>query len=114
MDKLPPLLKDFIKSVEPDSVITPIVELEQRFIEGQEDRRRANLGLVPAGNFPRDSVEFIVEIRVREWMMRVEAEKREAEARRRAAEEREKAAGKPPEPPKDGKKITPKSPPPGP
>lgn len=110
MDKLPPLLKDFIKSVEPDPIITPIVELEQRFLEGREERRRANLGLVPSGNFPRDSVEFMVEIRVREWMMRMEAEKREQEAQRRLLEERQKAEQKPVEPPRGGKKITPPKP----
>lgn len=110
MDKLPPLLKDFIKSVEPDPIITPVVELEQRFLEGREERRRANLGLVPSGNFPRDSAEFIVEMRIREWVMRMEAEKRELEAQRRAAEEREKNAHKPAEPPKPGKKITPPRP----
>jgi hypothetical protein len=99
MDKLPPLLKDFIKSVEPDPIFTPVVELEKRFLDGQEERRRANLGLVPAGNFPRDSVEYIVELRIREWMMRVEAEKREEEARKKAL-----LANKPPE---TGNKITP-------
>lgn len=110
MDKLPPLLKDFIKSVEPDPIITPVVELEQRFLERKEQQRRANLGLVPSGNFPRDSVEFAVEMRIREWVMRMEIEKRELEAQRRAQEEREKALHKPVEPPKSGKKITPPKP----
>lgn len=106
MDNLPPLLKDFIKSVAPDPVITPVVELEQRFLERKEEERRANIGLVPT-HIPRDSVEYMVEMRIREWVMRMEAEKREIEARRRAEEKAKNAGPTAPPPPPAGKKIAP-------
>jgi len=85
---LPDALRDFIKAVSP-ATQKPTEELTARFKKQLADNSRGFL--VPGG--PKSGPEYLVELRIREWMYRMEREA--AEARRRAQQN-----NNPPSPPK--------------
>jgi hypothetical protein len=85
---LPPVLQDFIKAIQPKAGDQgPAEELTTRF---RETRREENIRgmIVPGG--PKSGPEYIVELRIREWMYRMERE---------AADRRHQDAAKPKNPP---------------
>jgi hypothetical protein len=84
MKKLPDLLENFIRSVTPTPDHKPLYDLQERYILGREEERRKTL--TPSGNFPHGSVEFMVEMRIRDWVRRMEAEKAEIERIRKAGQ----------------------------
>lgn len=104
MDKLPKITLDFIKSAEPQGP-SPLEELQDRFAE-KKARERGPLfgGALP--NPHTHGVEYVVEMRIREWMLRVAAEQRESKRAADAA----KDAAKPPQNHHGGNKITPPKP----
>lgn len=83
MDKLPPLLLDFIQSVAPQDGKGPVKELQDRYEERRQEHIRTLAAPVPI-NHPKGSPEYLVELRIREWVHRMEAEKAEAERRKKA------------------------------
>jgi hypothetical protein len=104
MDNLPPLLKDFIRAIAPAPDRGPLTELQDRYADRQQEARRQLLAS-SAVNFPHDSVEFMVEMRIREWVKRMERERREIEARKDHAD-----SPKSPQNPPPGNKIAPPKP----
>jgi len=105
MTKLPKITLDFIKNAAPDATRTPLDELQARFAEKKEEERRVT-GSFLGGQLPNPhthGAEYMVELRIREWMMR---QQREHDDARRAAEAR-KNAENPPSVPRSGNKITP-------
>ncbi len=100
MDKIPKITLDFIKSVSPQGP-SPLDELQDRFAEKKARERGPFFGgALPNPN--THSVEYVVEMRIREWMLRMAAEQRES---KRIAD-----AAKPPQNPPAGNKITPPKP----
>jgi hypothetical protein len=93
MDRLPPLLNDFIRSIAPKADKGPVTELQERYEERRRERLRELNGIQPI-NHPHGTPEFLVEMRIRDWVRRMEAEKAEFERRRKA-----NAAAPPPKPP---------------
>lgn len=76
--KIPQTIKDFFNKVAPDPARSPVDELQGRYSDKVEAARRLAAG---TGTLPgRDSIDYIVELRIREWMMRVQLE---AEAEKR-------------------------------
>ncbi len=69
-------LRDFIKAVAPKGE-GPARDLTTRF---RENRQREHLRSYIMPGPPKDSTEYLVELRIRAWMMRKERE--EAELRR--------------------------------
>lgn len=100
MDKLPPSLKDFIRNAAPAPRELPVPELKERYEERRRDEARRVNGSLPF-NYPHGTVEFMVEMRIRDWVRRMDAEREEA--RRRQQQEN----AKPPSPPQPRKNITP-------
>ena len=101
MEKIPKITSDFIKSVQPGGAKSPLEELQDRF----EEKKASERGPIFAGGMPNPNthtLEYMVEMRVREWMLRMAAEQRES---KRAAD-----AARPPAPPAAGNKITPPKP----
>ena len=100
MDKLPKITLDFIKIAEPQGP-SPLEELQDRFAE-KKARERGPLfgGALP--NPHTHGVEYVVEMRIREWMLRMASEQRES---KRAAD-----AAKPPINPANRNNITPPKP----
>lgn len=88
-----PALRDFIKAVAPKGE-GPARDLTTRF---RENRQRDYLRsyIVPAP--PKDSAEYLVELRIREWMMRKEREEAEMRRHLKAQDARNKN-GPPPRP----------------
>jgi len=84
-NKIPPLTREFIQKAAPSGDHSPLRDLQNRYSEKEEERRRIDTGLGPLPN--RDSTEYIVEIRIREWMMRVQ---KEAEEEKKLKELRER------------------------
>jgi hypothetical protein len=82
MDNLPPLLKDFIRSVTPDAAKGPLHDLHDRYDDRRRERARELNGVIPIG-YPKGSPEYNVEIRIRDWVRRMEAEKAEIERMRK-------------------------------
>ncbi len=80
MNPLPPLLKDFIRSVAPDPDAGPLHELKERYADRQQEEIKRIKGAQPI-NYPHGSPEWMVEMRIRDWVRRMEAEKAEAERR---------------------------------
>jgi hypothetical protein len=78
MNDLPPLLKDFIRTVTPDPAKGPLQELHDRYDQRREEQLRLLNGAQPVG-YPKGSPEYMVEIKIREWVHRMEAEKAELE-----------------------------------
>ena len=72
---LSPRLQGFIKAVAPKGA-GPATELTQRF---QASSRQKTHGMI-FPNPPKDSTAYLVELRIREWMLRKERE--DAETRR--------------------------------
>jgi hypothetical protein len=89
MNPLPPLLKDFIRSVAPDAAASPLQELKERYTDRQQEEIKRARGAQPI-HYPHGSPEWMVEMRIRDWVRRMEAEKAEAEKRNK---------GNPPAPP---------------
>lgn len=89
-------LQDFIRAVTPKGA-GPARELCTEF---RETRQRSTLHSLILPSPPKDSAEYFVELRIREWMLRKERE--EAEMRRHE-QNRQKSANKnsphPPKPP---------------
>lgn len=84
-----PLVHGFIKAVRPAGE-GPADEM----IRQHREVRRRDLGGFIVPGTPRDSGEYFVELRIREWMMRKERE--DAEMRRQEAARRETAHKNPP------------------
>jgi len=84
---LPEALQDFIKAISP-AAQKPTEELTARFRKESADNSR---GFIVPGS-PKSGPEYLVELRIREWMYRME---REAAAQRRQAQQN----NKPPSPP---------------
>lgn len=97
---LPDKYKDFFNKVAPSPWITPLSQLKSRYEEKVEESRRA--GALPMTNL--HGIDYIVELRVREWMMRMQKEEAEL---RRIRKEAEKKNG-PPIPPRPGSGKPPK------
>ncbi|MDE1151315.1 MAG: hypothetical protein PW788_02165 [Micavibrio sp.] len=105
MTKLPKHMLDFIRSAAPDGTRTPLDELQDRFAEKKADERRLGSTMfgAPLPNPHTHGAEYLVELRIREWMMR---EQREHDEAKRAANAH-KPAEPPQSPPRNGNKITP-------
>lgn len=82
MDDLPPLFKDFIRSVAPDPAKGPLEEIHERYDERRQDQLRQLHAAQPIG-YPKGSPEYLVEMRIRAWVHRMEAEKAEMERARK-------------------------------
>ncbi|TAL37281.1 MAG: hypothetical protein EPN97_05490 [Alphaproteobacteria bacterium] len=78
MNKLPPLIDDFLRSVTPDPDKGPVRELQDRYDDRRREQQRAVNGNLPF-NLPHNSPEFMVEMRIRDWVRRMEAERAELE-----------------------------------
>ncbi|MDF3024834.1 MAG: hypothetical protein K0R10_2195 [Alphaproteobacteria bacterium] len=91
---LPDASRDFFNKVAPRADRTPLKELQERYADKRAEDRLATHGTLPIPN--HHSTEFIVEMRIREWMMRME---REAADERKARAAIEAAKTKPPVPP---------------
>jgi GrpB-like predicted nucleotidyltransferase (UPF0157 family) len=78
MNKLPPLLNDFFRSVTPDPAKGPVRDLQDRYEDRKREHQRQLNGNLPF-NFPHNSPEFMVEMRIRDWVRRMEAERAELE-----------------------------------
>jgi len=87
---LPGPARDFIRAVAPAGT-GPAEELTARFRETRAREQMQSL-IVPTG--PKSGPEYLVELRIREWMYRMEREA--AQNRQRAAETR-KREGHPPQ-----------------
>lgn len=74
MNKIPHLINDFIIKAAPPSSPSPLEQLQGRYQEKADEVTRSG-GLGPMPN--RDTTDYIVEIRIREWMMRVQREAQE-------------------------------------
>ncbi|MBI1215071.1 MAG: hypothetical protein GC185_04535 [Alphaproteobacteria bacterium] len=84
---VPDALRDFIKSVAPQKD-APLKELRERFADARNHDPALHTP-IPI-NYPHGSIEYMVELRIREWMRRKEAE----DARlRRIRQELEKNRG---------------------
>lgn len=103
MSDLTPLLKDFLRAITPPPDKGPLDDLHERYAQREEERRRELLASTPF-NYPHDSIEFMVEMRIREWVRRMETERKEMEQRRKADSDA------PPHSPPPGKKIAPPRP----
>ena len=88
---IPQAVKDFFNTAAPKTTATPLEELQERYIEKRAEDRRATHGTPAIPN--HHGTEFIVELRIREWMMRME---REAAEERKARAAAEAAKPKPP------------------
>lgn len=99
---LPDKYKDFFNKVAPSNWITPLSQLQSRYEDKVEENRRANM--VPMTNL--HGIDYIVELRVREWMMRMQKE--EAELRRLQGKDDKKKG--PPIPPRPASPKTPPKP----
>lgn len=85
MEKLPDITRDFVKSVAPGPAQSPLAELQKRFAAKQQAARppsnaeivHQNSGSHGSGH----SIEYMVEMRIREWMMREQREREEAQRR---------------------------------
>ncbi|HYD19652.1 MAG TPA: hypothetical protein VEF76_14355 [Patescibacteria group bacterium] len=73
---LPGRVTDFFNKVAPRADRSPLSELQERYREKRAEDRRALQGTPPMPNF--HGTEYIVELRIREWMMRMEKEQRDA------------------------------------
>lgn len=92
-DPLPQVTADFIRAITPADK-GPAEELTTRF---RETRSAENLrGLIIPGS-PKSGPEYLVELRIREWMYRME---REAAQNRKVADKSTPNTPKPPAPPK--------------
>lgn len=78
MNKLPPLLDDFLRSVTPDPAKGPVRDLQDRYDDRKRERQRQLNGSLPF-NAPHGTPEFLVEMRIRDWVRRMEAERAELE-----------------------------------
>lgn len=101
-DTLPQVTVDFIRAITPPAK-GPAEELTTRF---RETRSAENLrGLIIPGS-PKSGPEYLVELRIREWMYRMEREAAQNHKEREAAQNRKTAdkdtphAPKPSAPPK--------------
>jgi hypothetical protein len=79
---MPPLLREFIRAVTPDPAKGPLQELHDRYDERHEEEVRKLKGVLPIG-YPKGSPEYNVEMRIREWVRRMELEKAEIERTRK-------------------------------
>lgn len=79
---LPPLLKDFLRTVAPDPAKGPLQEIHDRYDQRREEQLRQLKGAQPIG-YPKGSPEYMVEMRIRDWVRRMEAEKAELERLRK-------------------------------
>lgn len=86
---LPDALRDFIKAIAPTDQ-KPAAELTARFKKQTADDSRGFI----APSSPKNGPEYLVELRIREWMYRME---REAAAQRKQAL-KENPPPKPPKP----------------
>ncbi len=91
---LPAKAADFFNTVAPRRDSTPLAELQKRYAEKRAEDRLATNGTPPMANY--HGTEFIVEMRIREWMMRMEREAADERKARAALEAAHKA--KPPAP----------------
>ncbi|MDP2205453.1 MAG: hypothetical protein Q8K65_04035 [Alphaproteobacteria bacterium] len=90
-----PALKDFIKAVTPKGA-GPAQDLTTRFRDSRaRDSHRSYI--VPS--LPKDSAEYFVELRIREWMMRKEREEAELRRQQKAQNDRNKNSPPPAPPP---------------
>lgn len=92
---IPGRVRDFFDRVAPRAGRTPLQELQERYADHRAEERRALHGTLPIPN--HHGTEFIVELRIREWMMRMEREAAEERKARAALEATKKP--KPPAPP---------------
>lgn len=90
---VPGQMRDFFDAVAPRADQTPLKELQERYADHRAEERRATHGTPVIPN--HHGTEFIVELRIREWMMRME---REAADERKARAAIEAARNKPPAP----------------
>jgi len=88
MDKIPNITRDFIKSVTPTPAESPLTELQNRFAARKKPKAAdadvpqsggTSLGGNHGGN--GHSIEYMVEMRIREWMMREQRDREEARRR---------------------------------
>lgn len=87
---LPDVLQDFIKAISP-AAQKPTEELTARFKKETTDNSR---GFIVPGS-PKSGPEYFVELRIREWIYRME---REAAAQRKQAQQNNKPPQGPPKP----------------
>ena len=90
---LPPAMRDFIRAVTPKGE-GPARDLTAAF---REERQRRALHSMILPSPPKDSAEYFVELRIREWMLRKERE--DAEMRRHQQNTQNKNSQPPPKPP---------------
>lgn len=90
---VPGRVRDFFGTVAPRRDSTPLTELQKRYAEKRAEDRLAVNGTPPMANY--HGTEFIVELRIREWMMRME---KEAAEERKARAAIDAAKNKPPAP----------------
>lgn len=90
---IPGQARDFFDKVAPRADRTPLQDLQERYADHRAEERRALHGTLPIPN--HHGTEFIVELRIREWMMRME---REAAEERKSRAAIEAAKNKPPAP----------------
>ncbi len=91
---LPAKVNDFFNAAAPRRDSTPLIELQKRYADKRAEDRLATNGTPPMSNY--HGTEFIVEMRIREWMMRMEREAADERRSRAALEAAQKA--KPPAP----------------
>lgn len=93
---LPQVTADFIRAITPKDK-GPAEELTARF---RATRSEENLrGLIIPGS-PKSGPEYLVELRIREWMYRMEREAIQSRKNRDAADKSTPNTAKPPAPPK--------------
>jgi hypothetical protein len=90
-----PALQDFIKAVTPKGE-GPARDLTNRF---RDSRKSGFQGSYIVPSPPKDSAEYFVELRIREWMMRKEREEAEMRRQQKAQNERNKNSPPPASPP---------------
>lgn len=91
---LPDKYKDFFNKVAPSQWITPLSQLKGRYEEKAEEDRRGNA--FPMTNL--HGVDYIVELRVREWMMRMQKEEAELRRIKKEADRKKNGIPAPPRP----------------
>lgn len=78
-NKLPPHIQDFFNKAAPKKSPSPVEELQDRFLDRINEAKR---GGAPSFSHSSD-IDYIVEFRIREWMMR---QQKEADDERRLKE----------------------------
>ena len=67
----------------PDPAKGPLEDIHSRYDDRRQEQLRQLNGIQPVG-YPKGSPEYLVEMRIRDWVRRMEAEKAEMERLRKS------------------------------